>query len=207
MNNISFDAYLRDGCGRCEQYQTPTCKVLLWTDALLALRALVRDAGLQEAMKWGSPCYTLGDKNVAMIVSYRDHCALQFFQGAALADPDGMLESPGPNSRFTRLLSFRSLSDVAQRQTQAKAFLAQAIALAHSGAKVAVAPANEPMPEELARRMASNPALKQAFAALTAGRRRSHILHVSGAKQSDTRERRVDRCTLDIFAGRGFGEW
>ncbi len=207
MNTTSVDAYLRDGCGRCEQYQTPTCKVLLWTPALEALRALLLASGLVEEMKWGSPCYTLGGKNVAMIVSFRESCALQFFQGTSLVDPDGLLESPGPNSKSVRWIKFRSVDDVAPRLAQADRLLQQAIALERSGTKVSAGPAEpEPMPDELASRLAADTALLQAFEALTPGRRRSHILHITGAKQSETRERRIDRCAVDILAGRGFNE-
>ena len=75
MNRESVDAYLRDGCGRCEHYRTPACKVHLWTEALVALRQVVLEAGLEETMKWGSPCYTLGGKNVAMVVAQKDFSA------------------------------------------------------------------------------------------------------------------------------------
>jgi uncharacterized protein YdeI (YjbR/CyaY-like superfamily) len=205
MNTTSVDAYLRDGCGRCEHYQTPQCKVLLWTDALVALRELARASGLDETMKWGSPCYTLGGKNVAMIVSFRESCGLSFFKGAALTDDDGLLESAGPNSRHARFVKVRSVAEVNARRKQIAALLKQAIALEQAGTKVAKAPP-EPVPGELARRLAADPALRAAFEALTPGRRRSHVLHVSGAKQAETRERRVEKCVSDILAGRGFNE-
>jgi uncharacterized protein YdeI (YjbR/CyaY-like superfamily) len=78
-------------------------------------------------------------------------------------------------------------------------------ALERAGAKVAPTPL-EPIPEELQRRLDADPALRRAFDALTPGRRRSHALHVAGAKQAETRERRVDRCAPVILAGRGFNE-
>jgi uncharacterized protein YdeI (YjbR/CyaY-like superfamily) len=206
MNTTGVDAYLRDGCGRCEHYQTPQCKVLLWTKPLEALRALVLAAGLEEEMKWGSPCYTLGGKNVVMISSFKAFCALQFFKGAALEDPEGLLVTPGPNSRFARYLKFTSLEEVKAKRTQVKRFLDQALALERAGTKIAPSKEREPVPEEFARRLAADPELRKAFASLTPGRQRSHVLHVSGAKQSETRERRVDRCATDILAGRGFNE-
>jgi uncharacterized protein YdeI (YjbR/CyaY-like superfamily) len=206
MNRDSVDAYLRDGCGRCEHYQTPQCKVHAWTDALRVLRAVALDAGLTETMKWGSPCYMLGDANVAMLVAFRESCALSFFQGAGLDDPEGVLESPGPNSRFGRYFRFRSAMEVATRRSAIDRLLAQAVALARSGEKLAVAPAAEPVPEELERLLAADPGLRRAFEALTPGRRRSHILHVAGAKQSETRARRAEKCAPEIRAGRGFQE-
>jgi uncharacterized protein YdeI (YjbR/CyaY-like superfamily) len=177
-----------------------------WTKALAALRELVLASGLVEEMKWGSPCYTLGGKNVVMLTAFKEYCALQFFKGAALVDDAGVLESPGPNSRFTRFLKFQSLEDVLARREQAGSLIEQAVALERAGTKVAAEPASEPVPVELKRRLAADPALRRAFDALTPGRRRSHILYVSGAKQSETRQRRVERCAPEISAGRGFNE-
>ncbi len=206
MNNTSVDSYLRDGCGRCEHYQTPACKVHRWTPILEALRQLLLASGLVEEMKWGSPCYTLDGKNVIMLISFKESCCLQFFKGAALVDDAGALESPGPSSRYARLLRFRTTLDLAARRPLARKLIDQAIALERAGTKVVVDAAPEPVPDELLRRLESDAALQQAFDALTPGRRRSHILHISGAKQSETRERRVERCAPDILSGRGFNE-
>ncbi len=206
MNRTSVDAYLRDGCGRCVHYRTPACKVRTWTPVLEALRAIAQASGLTETMKWGSPCYTLAGKNVLMVVAFKESCALQFFKGAALVDDAGLLESPGPNSRFGRFLRFRSVAEVTARRAVATRLIEQAMALERAGTKVVGAAAPEPVPDELARRLAADPALGRAFAALTPGRRRSHVLHISGAKQPETRARRVERCAPDILAGRGFNE-
>lgn len=206
INRESVDAYLRDGCGRCEHYKTPRCKALQWTRELGVLRELLLAAGLTEEMKWGSPCYTLDGKNIAMLISLRASCALQFNQGSGLADPDGLLDRAGPNSRYGRLLRFTSLEEVVARREQAAAFIAEAVRLQREGVRIEVPPAQEPVPDELAERLEADPELAAAFAALTPGRRRSHILHVGGAKQAETRVRRVEGCVPVILAGKGFNE-
>jgi uncharacterized protein YdeI (YjbR/CyaY-like superfamily) len=206
VNRTSVDAYLRDGCGRCDKYQTPACKVLRWTPALAQLRQLALAVGLTEEMKWGSPCYTVDGKNVAMLVSLMDCCALSFFQGAALADDAGLLERPGPNSRIGRMLKFRSEAEVDGQRPQVQQLLQQAVDLARRGVKVMLAPAAEPIPPELEARLARDATLQAAFAALTPGRRRSHVLHIGAAKQVDTRLRRLARCVPVILAGRGWQE-
>lgn len=206
MKNASVDDYLRDGCGRCDLYRTAGCKVNRWRETLVALRKLVRATGLEETVKWGSPCYTLDGKNVVMVAAFKEHCALQFFEGAALEDPDGLLESAGPNSRHVRFLKFGSVADVKARANQARHFLEQAMGRVRAGEKWAPPPPSEPVPAELEARLATDAALRRAFDALTPGRRRSHILHIGGAKQSETRARRVERCVPEILAGRGFGE-
>jgi uncharacterized protein YdeI (YjbR/CyaY-like superfamily) len=52
----------------------------------------------------------------------------------------------------------------------------------------------------------ADPKLRRAFEALTPGRRRSHLVHITAAKQRETRVRRVEQYTIDILSGRGFNE-
>lgn len=204
MNTAGFDVWLTDGCGRCDLYQTPDCKVLRWTAPLLALRALVRASGMVEEMKWGSPCYTLDGQNVVMIGALKDACVLSFFKGALLVDPTGSLEAPGPNSQAARQLKFRSADEVTRRAADIAALLAQAIDVERSGRKVEFARSPEPVPDELAAALDADPAVRAAFDRLTPGRQRSHILHVIGAKQASTRADRARKCVPKILAGKGF---
>jgi len=206
MQTVSVDAWLAEGCGRCEHFQTPACKVHRWTPALVLLREVLRASGLTEELKWGNPCYTLDGRNVVMLLAFKESCGLSFFKGAAMSDPDGALESAGPSSRFARSLRFGSVEEARSKRAVAEAFVAQAVAMERAGVKVDAPPAAEPVPDELAERLAADDALRAAFAALTPGRRRSHILHIGGAKQAETRARRVDRCAPEILAGRGFNE-
>ena len=62
------------------------------------------------------------------------------------------------------------------------------------------------VPEELQVRLNAAPELKAAFKALTPGRRKSYIYHVSGAKQAKTRAARAEKCVPMILSGRGFNE-
>ena len=206
MNTTSADAYLQDGCGRCDRYRTPDCKVHLWTEPLQALRALLLATELTEEMKWGSPCYTLGGENVAMLTAFKERCALSFFQGALLSDAEGLLQAPGPNSRSVRLLPFTSAEQVHERRSSIGRFIDEATELRRSGARVAFHPTPEPIPEELRARLDADPEAAAAFEALTPGRRRSYALHVGGAMKSATRAARAERCVPRILSGKGFNE-
>lgn len=73
-----------------------------------------------------------------------------------------------------------------------------------SGLKFVPEPAVEPLPEELLVRLESDPELLEAFEALTPGRKRSHTIYISGAKGTEARSRRVERCVPKIMAGMGF---
>lgn len=204
MNTGTVDDYLAEGCGRCDLYRTPGCKVHRWQDSLVALRAEVLAAGLEEHLKWGCPCYTVDGKNVLMVTAYKEFACVSFFAGALLRDDEGRLESPGPNSQAARLFKFRSAAEVEARRAQLRGFIEQAAALSRAGARVQFARTADPEPEELTALLDGDPGLRAAFDALTPGRQRSHVIYVSGAKQSASRQARADRCVPKILAGKGF---
>jgi uncharacterized protein YdeI (YjbR/CyaY-like superfamily) len=62
------------------------------------------------------------------------------------------------------------------------------------------------MPEEFEKRLNKNASLKKAFHALTPGRQRGYLLHFSSAKQSKTRESRIDKAVPLILKGKGLDE-
>lgn len=206
VNNTTFESYLADGCGRCDLFKTPDCKVHRWTDILTELRTMILDSGLEETIKWGSPCYVLNGNNVLMIASLKDSCVLSFFKGAALKDEGELLEKPGPNSRYARYAKLRSLAELATHREYLNTLIARAIQAEKDGVEVVVDRDAEELPDELIERFAKDPELRKAFDALTPGRQRSHALHVRGAKQHVTRVRRAEKCATKILEGKGFNE-
>jgi uncharacterized protein YdeI (YjbR/CyaY-like superfamily) len=54
--------------------------------------------------------------------------------------------------------------------------------------------------------LVESPALKKAFDALTPGRQRGYLLYFSAAKQSKTREARVEKCVPQILNGKGLND-
>ncbi len=77
----------------------------LWPDELRALRPVLLEAGLDEAIKWNKPCYSHDGANIAIMQEMKDFLALMFFKGALLDDPAGVLEdqlSLSPVTPFSR---------------------------------------------------------------------------------------------------------
>lgn len=173
-----------------------------WPEVMRALRPVLLGCGLTEDLKWAKPCYTHDGRNIVILQEMKDFLAAMFFKGALLDDPAGVLEEQGPNSRAARRIRFTSVDDVTRLRTAVEAAVRQAIVVEESGLVV------EPAPElvlvaELQRRLDGDPALQAAFAALTPGRQREYHLYVAGAKQTSTRESRVDACAPRILAGKG----
>ena len=87
-----------------------------------------------------------------------------------------------------------------------KAYIHEAMEVEKAGLKVNFKKNPEPIPEELQKKLDEIPALKTAFAALTPGRQRGYILYFSAAKQSKTRESRVEKCMQQILKGKGLND-
>lgn len=179
----------------------------LWREELAAVRAILRDTELTEDFKWRAPCYTFAGGNVAMLWGFREACTLGFFKGVLLDDPEGLLAAPGENSRASRTLRFTSLAEVRAREPAIRGFVAQAVALEAAGARVDFPKDDLPHPAELTERLAADPALRAAFAALTPGRQRGWLLQFGSAKQARTRLARIERAAPKILQGKGPNDW
>lgn len=174
-----------------------------WPKEMTALRRVLLECGLAEEIKWNKPCYTHGGKNIVIVQEMNDFLALMFFKGALLADPEGVLSEQGPNSRSARRIEFTSTNDVRRLTDTVTAYVNEAIAVEEAG--LAVGPAPQPeLVAELRQRFDEQPALKEAFEALTPGRQREYNLYFSGAKQSKTRAARIEKYVPKILEGKGF---
>ncbi|MBA4490621.1 YdeI family protein [Paracoccus sp. S1E-3] len=177
-----------------------------WRDELLALRAILLDAGLTETFKWSSPVYTAHGGNVAIIWGFKDRAAIGFFKGVLMQDPEHLLEAPGDNSRSSRVINFTSLDQIKGAAPVLRAYLAEASRIEEQGLKVDLPKDDLEYPEELVSRLDGDPDFREAFEALTPGRRRSWVLHFGGAKQAATRVARIDKAAPKILAGKGFND-
>ena len=74
---------------RCKFGGTPECKVHNWQEELQKLRQIVLACRLTEELKWGVPCYTYRNKNIALVSAFKEYCAVSFFKGTLLKDAHG----------------------------------------------------------------------------------------------------------------------
>ena len=200
----NFEQYLRDGCGRCDKYKTPDCKVHFWHEELTSLRAILLEVGLQENIRWSQPVYSAGGQNVVIIFAFRAYFGLGFMKGALLDDPQGLLVFSGPNSQSAKQLRFENAEEIVAQKDLIKQYLHNAIKVTKSGQRVAFdAKHNLEFPEELLERFDEDPDFHDAFMALTPGRQRGYNLFFTGAKQSATRIARIEKYYGDIMEGLG----
>ncbi len=181
-------------------------KAKQWRQETEKLRMIILDCGLTEDLKWGKPCYTFQESNLLIIQGFKEYCALMFCKGALLKDTRRVLIQQTKSVQAARQIRFTEVQEIVAMESLLKAYIAEAMEAEKAGLKVEFIKNPEPVPEELQTRLDGMPALKSAFAALTPGRQRGYILYFSAAKQSKTREARVEKCIKQILNGKGLDD-
>ncbi len=191
--NPKIDKYLR--------------KANQWQEEFKKLRMIVLGCQLTEELKWGKPCYTFQNSNIVLIHGFTEFCALLFFKGALLKDAKGILVQQTENVQAARQIRFTNVPEIGKMEPILKAYIKEAIEVEKAGLEVNYKKTSEfKIPEEFQNKLDKVPALKKAFDALTPGRQRGYILYFSAAKQSKTRESRVEKCMRQILKGKGLND-
>jgi uncharacterized protein YdeI (YjbR/CyaY-like superfamily) len=163
-----------------------------WRKETEELRRIVLSCGLQEELKWGVPCYIHQKNNIVLIHSFKEYCALLFFKGALLKDPEGILTQQSENVQAARQLRFTNVTEIIKLEADIKTYIFEAVEVEKAGLKVELKKTSEfKMSEEFQLKLDESVALKAAFENLTPGRQRAYLLHFSSPKQSKTRVTRV----------------
>ena len=178
-----------------------------WHDECARLRSILLDCGLGEVLKWGKPTYTHDGTNIVLIMPLKETCTLLFMKGALLKEPKGLLVQAGENSQSQRQMRFTSAAEIGKLGKSIKDFVKQAVEVEKAGLKVAFKKSSDLVyPKEFQDSLDRNSALREAFHKLTPGRQRQYHLYFTGAKQSATRESRVEKAIPLILDGMGLND-
>ncbi len=177
-----------------------------WTDELVRLREIVSSCGLQEEIKWGTPCYTDRGKNIVAISGFKSYFGLWFYQGALLEDKSGvLLNAQEGKTQAMRQWRMHSASDI--KPVLIKRYIKQAVAYSREGKSVVMKAGKMlALPAELQQVMQSTAAARRSFEALRPGQQREYIEFIASAKREETRVRRVAKCLPLILAGAGLND-
>lgn len=191
--------------GRNPKVEAFVGRAKTWQAEMAKIRSILLESGLDEELKWGKPCFTFEGKNVAILQPFKAHCSLMFFKGALLADKHKLLRSQGENTQSALRLEFTSEAEI--KKSVLQSYVKEAIAVEKARLTVDFKAKRElELPEELSAVLKKDKKLAKAFEALTPGRKRGYVMHINGAKQSQTRAARVEKCKPKILAGLGFNE-
>ncbi|NSL88806.1 hypothetical protein ECE50_018330 [Chitinophaga sp. Mgbs1] len=178
-----------------------------WQEELDQLRMIILECGLTETLKWGVPCYTFQDRNILLVHTFKEYCAILFMKGALMPDSHGILIQQTENVQAARQIRFTNPREIVKMKSVLRNYIYEAIEIEKSGVEVPKKKTAEfPMPEEFKNILDKNAALKKAFEALTPGRQRGYLLHFAAPKQSKTREARIEKSMQDILNGKGLND-
>ncbi len=182
-------------------------KASRWQDEYTKLRSTILDCGLTEELKWGVPCYTFNNSNVVLIHGFKEYCALLFHKGVLLKGPEGILIQQTENVQSARQIRFTNVEEIQELEPTLKAYIHEAVEVEKAGLEVDFKKTREfNIPGEFQNKLDETPELKTAFESLTPGRQRGYLLYFSGAKQSKTREARVEKYVDHILSGKGLND-
>ena len=181
-------------------------KLKTWKAEMEALRAILHEFPLTEELKWGKPCYTFENSNIIIIQGFKEYCGLLFFKGALLKDAKGLLVKPGENTQGGRLIKFKTVQEITKLKAPIKSYIKEAIEVEKLGLKIEPMDKELVLPDELLAIFKKNAPFKKAFNALTPGRQRAYNMFFTAAKQSATRETRIEKYKKQILDGKGLND-
>jgi len=178
-----------------------------WPQEMAELRKIALASGLTEELKWGQPCYTLNGKNVFLLHGFKEYFAILFLKAAIMKDPEKILIQQTENVQSARQIRFKNMAELKKLKPVVKKYIAEAVAVEESGAKVPIKKAADfEIPEDILKAMKKIKGLTVAFKKLTPGRQRAYVLHFSGAKQESTKIARIEKSAPKIFEGKGLND-
>mgnify|MGYP001822721826 CR=1 FL=1 len=87
---------------------------------------LATDDRIEEAVKWKSPTFVYKGNIASYFMNTKKHVSLMFHKGAAIDDPNGLLEGEGKESRVAK---FYSMEDIEEKKAALEAVIREWISM------------------------------------------------------------------------------
>ena len=167
---------------------------------LAHLRAVVHAGcpGAAETIKWSMPFFMHGDRILANMAAFKQHCALGFWNGREALGHDASDQAMGQFGRVTALADLPAKRELVQ-------IVKRAVALIDAGATTTRAAPRPPakaalaLPADLAAALTRHAAARKTFEAFSPAKRREYIEWLTEAKREATRAKRLAQ-TLEWLA-------
>lgn len=188
---------------KIEAYYSKTQK---FKEGIAQLREIALKTELVETLKWGSPVYTINNKNVLGILAFKNHFGIWFFNGVFLSDPRGVLENAQEGkTKSMRHWKFKAESDI--DEVAVLSYIEEAIANQKKGLEIKPSPKTEiVIPKLLKDVLLENTRLNAQFNTLTPYKQRDYCEYITEAKQQKTKESRLEKIIPMISKGIGLND-
>lgn len=183
-------------------------KARKWNEEFYLLREIILENKLLvEDFKWMHPCYTFEGKNIVLIHGFKEYCALLFYKGVLLKDPDNILIQQTKNVQSARQVRFINTKEITEVKSLITNYIKEAVDIEKSWLKVELKTVKDyPIPDEFNKVLDDDDEFKKAFYSLTPGRQKGYLFYFSQAKQSKTREARIEKYYNKILEVKGLDD-
>lgn len=175
-------------------------------EGIAKLRELVLQTELEETVKWGSPVYTINNKNVLGIIAFKSYFGLWFYNGCYLKDPGEVLKNAQEGkTKAMRHWKFQSVQEIPTQEVLA--YIKEAIENQKDGLE---------WKPERTKKTSISPELKEAFKktanlsamfkTLAPYKQREFCEYIDTAKQDKTKQTRLEKIIPMILKGYSFND-
>ena len=163
-----------------------------FSSILKDIRKVLLSTDLIETIKWGMPTYTIENKNVAGICSFKSYCGVWFFQGALLTDPHKVLHN-AQEGKTKAMRQWRFTSDSTIDNELLHLYIQEAIENEKNGLSIKHVKKPLIVPPELKRLFGKNEVLAGLFNKLTLTKKREFSDYIREAKRAETKAQRIEK--------------
>ena len=177
-----------------------------WRDELVFLRSILNKTELIEGVKWNFPVYTINNKNVIGMGSFKAYFGLWFFNGSFLSDPKKVLvNAQEGKTKAMRQWRFTSKSEVDEKLILK--YITEAIENQKQGKTLKPQRVKENDRSVFLEQVFNvDDQLKSAFNTLSPYKQREYIEYIETAKQETTKNRRLEKIIPMIKKGLGLND-
>lgn len=177
----------------------------VWKSSILKLQSLALSVGLDEAIKWGAPTYSINKKNIIGLAAFKQYTCIWFFHGTFLKDEGKKLVTPQSTTKAMRQWRFDSLEAIEKEADLIISYIEEAIENEKQGKRLKPQKNTAPIqiPVELQQRLSKNNSLTQHFNKLTPSNQREYCSYIADAKRESTKQNRLEKIIPLILESKG----
>ncbi len=181
-------------------------KVNQWAKELELLTQILNKTELVQTIKWGSPVYTHGEKNIVSFGGFKNYFTLWFYNGVFLKDPYKVLvNAQEGKTKALRQWRFKSIEEIDEKKILE--YVSEAIKNLEEGKEIKPEKFKSvPIPELLNVELSKDKNLQSSFEKLTPGKQKEYILYINEAKQDNTKLSRLGKIKPMILNGMGLND-
>ncbi|AXT54917.1 hypothetical protein D1815_03790 [Aquimarina sp. AD1] len=180
---------------------------LHWKKSLELLRSIMISTEMEETIKWGTPTYMIGGKNVIGLTAFKSYVGIWFHQGVFLKDDQGkLINAQEGKTKGLRQWRFSSYEEI--EKDLVLQYVLEAIQNQKDGKEITIKKpsTNINIPEELKVILEANKDLKNSFEKLPRFKQKEYAEYITNAKRDTTKATRLEKITPMILRGVGLGD-